>query len=142
MTKNQWLNRIRLIALFSCVFVCINGQERISVASFYQDRQAAVSYVFDDGLEEHFTMVFPELDKRGLRATFAIIGSKIGGVMHSSQDKKDGSNGTPCMTWEMLRQLTSEGHELSNHGYYPMANLLVSMFGRHFRQRLPTIHQI
>ena len=117
MTKNQWLNRIRLFALFSCVFVCIYGQERISVASYYQGRQAAVSYVFDDGLEEHFTMVFPELKKRGLRATFAIIGSKIGGVMHSSQDKKNGSNGTPCMTWEMLRQLTAEGYELSNHGW-------------------------
>ena len=117
MIKNQWLNRIRLIALFSYVFVCINGQERISVASYYHGRQAAVSYVFDDGLEEHFTMVFPELKKRGLRATFAIIGSKIGGFMHSSQDKKNGSNGTPCMTWEMLRQLTAEGYELSNHGW-------------------------
>ena len=84
----------------------INAQE-VTVARWLGNARAAVSYTFDDGLMEQYTLAFPELQKRGIHATFYIIGSKVGG------DHK----GTPCMTWEQIRQLHQSGHEISSHGY-------------------------
>lgn len=72
----------------------INAQE-VTVARWLGNARAAVSYTFDDGLMDQYTLAFPELQKRGIHATFHIIGSKVGG------DHK----GTPCMTWEQIRQL-------------------------------------
>lgn len=89
----------------------------VQVAPYYQGRKAALSLTFDDGLQDQYTLLRPELNRRGLRATFAIIGSKVGGVMHSSQDKAMGISGTPCMTWAMVKQLANDGHEIGNHGW-------------------------
>lgn len=83
------------------------AQGDVRVARFYGDCQAAVSYTFDDGLLEHYTLVFPELKKRGIKATFGIIGSKVG------RDMK----GTPCMSWKQLREMAADGQEITNHGY-------------------------
>ena len=83
------------------------GQPDIHVAPFYGDRQAAISYTFDDGLQEHFTMVFPKFKELGLKGSFCIIGSKVG------KDQK----GTPCMTWEQLREMVEAGQEITSHGY-------------------------
>ena len=90
---------------------------KVGVVPFFQGKKAALSLTFDDGLQEHYTLLRPELNRRGLRATFAIIGSKIGGVMHSSQDKAMGISGTPCMDWDMVRQLVADGHEIGSHGW-------------------------
>ncbi|MBR1484301.1 MAG: family 78 glycoside hydrolase catalytic domain [Prevotella sp.] len=89
----------------------------ISLSPFYGGRQAALSLTFDDGLQDQYTLAFPELQQRELKATFAVIGSKVGGVMHSSQDRAMGISGTPCMTWDMLRQMAAQGHEISSHGW-------------------------
>ena len=79
----------------------------ISVARYLGNRKAAVSYTFDDGLEEHYTLVFPQLEKRGLKASFCIIGSKVG------RDQK----GTPCMTWDQLGKMADHGQEITSHGW-------------------------
>jgi len=106
------------LLLLSMVGLSLSAQPlTVMVAPFYQGRQAALSLTFDDGLLEHYTLLSPELNRRGLRATFAIVGSKVGGVMHSSQDKAMGISGTPCMTWAMVRQLADEGHEIGSHGW-------------------------
>ena len=84
-----------------------SAQPDIHVARFLGDRQAAISYTFDDGLLEHYTMVRPHLNALGLKATFCIIGSKIG------RDHK----GTPCMTWEQLKEMAADGHEITSHGF-------------------------
>ena len=60
----------------------------IHVATYYGGRRASVTFTFDDGLLEHFTLVFPELKRRRLKATFGIVGSKVGCDM----------KGTPCLT--------------------------------------------
>lgn len=81
--------------------------EQISIARYYGGKDAAISYTFDDGLQEHYTVLRDKLKKHGFVATFGIIGSKVG------RDHK----GTPVMTWEQLRQLLADGHEISNHGW-------------------------
>lgn len=83
------------------------GQPDIHVARWLGDRQAAISYTFDDGLLEHYTMVFPRLKQLGLKASFCIIGSKVG------RDQK----GTPCMTWQQLREMAADGQEITSHGF-------------------------
>ncbi len=87
--------------------IAATAQQDIHVAKYYGDRKAAISYTFDDGLEEHYTMVFPELKRRGLKATFGIIGSKVG------RDMK----GTPCVTWAQLRAMAADGQEIASHGW-------------------------
>ena len=80
---------------------------RIYVSRYSGDRRAAISYTFDDGLLEHFTVVRGQLKKHRFPATFAIIGSKVG------RDQK----GTPTMTWSQLSQLRADGHEIASHGF-------------------------
>lgn len=83
------------------------GQPKTYVAKFDGNRACAISYTFDDGLQEHYTLVRPQLNALGLKASFCIIGSKVG------KDQK----GTPCMTWEQLKEMAAEGHEITSHGY-------------------------
>lgn len=78
-----------------------------TVARFKGNKEAAISYTFDDGLQEHYTVLRQKLKEHSFPATFAIIGTQVG------RDHK----GTPIMTWEQLRELKSDGHEISSHGY-------------------------
>ena len=110
--------KIFLIIIFAIVELSISAQPlTVRVAPYYQGRKAALSLTFDDGLQEHYTLLRQELNSRGLRATFAIIGSKVGSMMRSSQDKAMGISGTPCMTWQMIQQLAADGHEIGSHGW-------------------------
>lgn len=76
-----------------------------------------MSLTFDDGLLDQYTLAFPQLKKRNLKATFAIIGSKVGGIMRSKQDRIDHTDGTPVMTWNMIREMAADGQEIASHGW-------------------------
>lgn len=101
------------------MLLCITGihGQQVSIAPYYGGRQAALSLTFDDGLEDQYTLAFPELKRRGLKATFAIIGSKVGGMIRSKQNRINGTNGTPVMTWEQLREMAADGQEIASHGW-------------------------
>ena len=90
---------------------------QVSIAPYYHGCRAALSLTFDDGLLDQYTLAFPQLRQRGLKATFAVIGSKVGGIIRSKQDRLDGVDGTPCMTWAMLRELAVDGQEIASHGW-------------------------
>lgn len=85
----------------------LSQTEEIYVSKFRGDRPAAISFTFDDGDEEHATLVAPELEKRGMRGTFWIIGSNVG-----TQDLK-----RPRVTWQQLKVMADAGHEISNHSW-------------------------
>lgn len=109
----------RYSIVFIAMLLCITGihGQQVSIAPYYGGRQAALSLTFDDGLEDQYTLAFPELKRRGLKATFAIIGSKVGGMIRSKQDRIDGTNGTHVMTWEQLREMAADGQEIASHGW-------------------------
>ena len=109
----------RYSIVFIAMLLCITGihGQQVSIAPYYGGRQAALSLTFDDGLEDQYTLAFPELKRRGLKATFAIIGSKVGGMIRSKQDRINGTNGTPVMTWEQLREMAADGQEIASHGW-------------------------
>ena len=64
----------------------------VQIARYKQDKACAISYTFDDGLAEHYTLLVPQLEKRGFRGTFWVCGSNI---------NKDNENitDTTRMTW-------------------------------------------
>jgi len=82
----------------------------ISIAKFKDGKRAAISLTFDDGLAEHYTIVAPELEKRGMRGTFGVCGSNI-----NADDEHIVKSDR--MTWAQLRDMTQRGHEISNHGW-------------------------
>lgn len=61
-----------------------------------------VAFVFDDGTTQDLSVVKPILDAAAIKATFAISTQFVGG--------------TGRLTWDQIRQLAADGHEISNHG--------------------------
>ena len=51
-------------------------EPRVYVAKYKGDKACAISYTFDDGLAEHYTLVAPQLERRGFRGTFFINGPR------------------------------------------------------------------
>lgn len=84
----------------------------VAIAKYDGNRKAAVSYTFDDGIQDQYTLAYPEMKKRGLRATFGIIGSKVGGTISPSGGIK-----MPAMTWDQIREMHADGFEIASHGY-------------------------
>ena len=81
---------------------------KVHVAKYRQDKACAISYTFDDGLAEHFTVAAPELEKRGFRGTFWVCGYYT---------EQGASSKLPRMTWDELRKMAKNGHEISNHSW-------------------------
>lgn len=96
-----------LTAMTACISSVKETVKDVSIAPYQGDRAAAVSLTYDDGTQCHYLEVAPELEKRGLRATFWIIGANIG------TDVPD----YPYMTWEQVAELSHRGHEVSNHSW-------------------------
>lgn len=76
------------------------------IAPYRDNKQAAISFTYDDGLLEHYDLVAPELEKRGFRGSFWIIGSVIG---------TDITQNGRRMTWEQVKELHDRGHEMGGH---------------------------
>ena len=82
--------------------------EHVYVTRFRNNRRAAISFTFDDGDLDHYLLAAPELEKRGFRGTFWVIGQKV-----------DACNDTvrPRASWSQLREMAGRGHEISNHSW-------------------------
>jgi peptidoglycan/xylan/chitin deacetylase (PgdA/CDA1 family) len=113
---------MRLSILLILLFVCIvrsPSQPKVTVANYFGDRRAAVSYTFDDGLLCQYTELFPMLQKFGIKATFAICGRPIN--QFEEHLRRTGNDTTsfskPRMTWDMVREISRAGHEISSHGW-------------------------
>lgn len=94
-------------------FSCASAQTSaplFSVAKYKSDKQCAISYTFDDGLKEDFTVVFPKFEELGFKATFFINGNTINQGELGLQEK-------PRATWSQLKTIGDHGHEISNHGW-------------------------
>ncbi|MGC4235267.1 MAG: polysaccharide deacetylase family protein, partial [Niabella sp.] len=80
------------------------------IAKYKDDKTCAISYTFDDGLKEHYTLVAPKFRTLGFKGTFWINGSKI------NADEKNIAD-TTRMTWKNLQEMVRSGHEISNHSW-------------------------
>lgn len=76
------------------------------IAPYRDNKRAAVSFTYDDGLLEHYEKVAPELERRGFRGSFWIIGNVIG---------TDITQNGRRMTWQQVGELHRRGHEIGGH---------------------------
>ena len=81
----------------------------IHVADYKDNKKCAISYTFDDGLAEHYTMVYPKLERLGLKGTFWVCGKII--------ENKDANFEKPRMSWKQMKKMSNRGHEISNHSW-------------------------
>ncbi|MCR4860676.1 MAG: polysaccharide deacetylase family protein, partial [Bacteroidales bacterium] len=94
------------LAVISAAASC-SVVEDARITEFRGGRKAAVSLTFDDGILDHYTLVAPHLDSLGIRGTFWVNGVSIG----------QSDSYAPRMSWEMCRELSDRGHEISNHSW-------------------------
>lgn len=66
-----------ILSLLISVNYLSGADWNVQIARYKQDKACAISYTFDDGLAEHYTLLVPQLEKRGFRGTFWICGSNI-----------------------------------------------------------------
>lgn len=82
--------------------------EDVKVADYKDGKECAVSLTFDDSMKEHYTIVAPELEKRGFRGTFWMVGSWMPAVAEAD---------TTHFTWAEAKEMSDRGHEMSNHSW-------------------------
>lgn len=82
--------------------------EDIKVADYKDGKECAVSLTFDDSMKEHYTIVAPELEKRGFRGTFWMCGGWM-----PTEPQYD----TTHFTWSEAKEMSDKGHEMSNHSW-------------------------
>lgn len=80
------------------------------IANYKDDKAGAISYTFDDGLREHYTLVAPQLEKYGFRGTFWINGAVVNENEKALAD-------TTRVSWANLKEMADAGHEISNHSW-------------------------
>lgn len=91
------------------------AEQRLLVTRFQGARKAALSYTFDDGLRDHYTIAFPMLNKLGLKGTFYVVGKPILDSSELAAAKKPGSFGS--ISWPELKEMAEAGHEIGNHSW-------------------------
>ena len=101
---------ITLLCVFFYSGFSSGADWNVSVAKYRHDKVCAISYTFDDGLAEHYTLAAPQLEPRGFRGTFFINGSKVNKDERHIKD-------TTRVTWPQLKEMAEKGHEISNHGW-------------------------
>lgn len=101
---------ITLLCVFFYSGFSSGADWNVSVAKYSHDKVCAISYTFDDGLAEHYTLAAPQLEQRGFRGTFFINGSKVNKDERHIKD-------TTRVTWPQLKEMAEKGHEISNHGW-------------------------
>lgn len=82
--------------------------ENVRIADYKDGKSCAISFTFDDGMKEHYTIVAPELEKRGWRGTFWLCCAWI---------HDDPQLDTTHITWSEVKDMHARGHEMSNHSW-------------------------
>lgn len=93
---------ITLLCVFFYSGFSSGADWNVSVAKYRHDKVCAISYTFDDGLAEHYTLAAPQLEQRGFRGTFFINGSKVNKDERHIKD-------TTRVTWPQLKEMAEKG---------------------------------
>lgn len=86
-----------------------NSRENLYITPYKDNKICAISHTFDDGLLEHYTQVFPQMQKYGFKGTFWICGNII--------ENLDNQQNKGRMTWHHMKEMSDAGHEMSNHSW-------------------------
>ena len=91
---------VALIAFLASALPVVAGNPEVKIARYKDGKAAAVSFTYDDGIIDHYTLLAPHLEDAGIRGTFWVIGRDI-------SDKG--------LSWRMIEEMADKGHEMSNH---------------------------
>ena len=81
------------------------------IAPWFRFHRSALSLTFDDGTLDQFLLAAPELEGRGLAATFFLITGAV-----ETGWWQDGPARRRLLSWDQARRLSRAGHELASHG--------------------------
>lgn len=84
----------------ACTSIAQTKQLNYTIARWFNNKKAAVSLTFDDGIPGQYTVAVPLLDKYGFKGTF-FMSVKIVNSQHIS--------------WSVINKAALEGHEIANH---------------------------
>ena len=101
---------ITLLCVFFYSGFSSGADWNVSVAKYRHDKVCAISYTFDDGLAEHYTLAAPQLEQRGFRGTFFINGSKVNKDERHIKD-------TTRVTWPQLKEMAEKGHGWAHRNF-------------------------
>lgn len=73
-----------------------------------------VTYTFDDGLKDQYTVAYPMLREAGLKGTFFVIAGKVG---DPNGYRSKAERNTPLMTWEDIKDMSDHGMEIGSHSF-------------------------
>lgn len=105
----MYMKKIALLFCFLLINLMLAANEpEVRVAKYRNNAKCAISYTFDDGLKEHFTLVAPRLHQLGMQGTFWIVGGKVNDVNAPDAD-------TTRVSWGDLGIMRDYGMEISNH---------------------------
>jgi peptidoglycan/xylan/chitin deacetylase (PgdA/CDA1 family) len=79
------------------------GQSTHQITHWANNKAGAISLTFDDGKISNYTLGAPALNARGFKGTFYIITARADG------------DPTYSMSWDQLRNLANQGHEIGSH---------------------------
>jgi peptidoglycan-N-acetylglucosamine deacetylase len=85
------------------------------IARFAGDRAAAISYTFDDGLRDQYTVAAPMLNEAGFKGTFFVIPGRISETVEDAEKRKNDKRAWGTITWPELNELAAQGHEIASH---------------------------
>ncbi len=83
----------------------------VRICPFYENKDAAISLTFDDGLLDHATVVQPMLKESGIRATFFIVPK----YTDMALEQRAHPSKRQFASWEQIRSIAADGHEMGNH---------------------------
>lgn len=84
------------------------GKVVVQLAPYYNNKKAAISITFDDGMKCHFDVAALALEARGFRGTFFVNGRNI---------FETRPTGGQTITQSEARYMSECGHEISNHTF-------------------------
>lgn len=87
----------------------------VRIAKFGGDRDAAISFTFDDGLRDQMTLALPMLGKNGFKATFWVIPGRTPDTKEEAEAKKPGEWGG--ISWPELAAISAQGNEIGSHSW-------------------------
>ncbi len=98
-----------ILASILCAFIPSEVDAQVHIAKYHDNKQAALSFTFDDGLKEQYTLLFPKMKQLGIKGTFCLIGS--------SMDNPPMNPNKQPFTWEQAKEMALNGQEITSHGY-------------------------
>ncbi len=96
----------------------------LAITKFLDNKAAAVSFTFDDGLQSQLNVAVPLLDAFGFKATFGIIAGATPNIDGETPPYPFGSNITG--SWAGWRAIATRGHEIANHSLTHVRLMTVS----------------